>query len=527
MKENNNKKIQKVKERIKQIFIGLKNKKKKKIVIIALVLFAIILLIVSLRPKTAELNLFEVKKTDLSQEISLTGKVKAAESVSLSFERAGRIFSVNRKSGEEVREGTVIVSLDNSGLEAELAKAEAAVKSAESNLGKVLSGTRPEEISVQNAVVENAKLSLDIAERDLADKLTDSKGKTNEIINNKIDRFFTNPKTDPNLNFNIDDYALETRIESNKRLIEEKISAWNITEGVANQVPAAMETLTAIRDISDKLLLAFENDISTFYSQSTLDKWKTETAEARASVSSSATAITTAREKYVAALNAFAVAEKDLVLKVSGYTSFEKESAYANLESARAAVESVKAEIRRGMIISPISGILGKIGVIKGETVSAGTEVGAVISDKKFQIDAYVPEADIAKIKLGNLAKITLDSYGSDVVFDASIISIDLGETIVDGVTAYKAVIEFANEDERIMSGMTANVDVIGERKAQVIAVPQRAIISNDGRKFLNVLKDKDIVRVEVKTGFKGSDGYVEIINGISEGEKVVVSTPK
>ena len=488
-------------------------KKKKMVLIAAIVLAVAVLGMVLFRPKEPELNLYEAKKTDLAQEVSLTGKVKAAESVSLSFERTGRVSFLSAASGKKIYAGEFLASLDNSGLEANLAKAEA-------DLGDILSGTRPEETNVQRAVVENAKLLLEVAENDLLDKLADNKGKVGETIANKIDRFFSNPKTVPNLNFGISDYALESKIESEKAALESKMSAWNSALGAANGASAAMEALTAARNLSDSLLMAFGEDIVTGYSQSTIDGWETDTISVRSFASSAASAITVAREKYVSAGNSLAVAEKDLALMLSGATSFQ-------VESARAAVDSVKAEISKGIVRSPISGVIGKVEAVKGETVSAGTPVITVISDKKFQIEAYVPEADIAKIKPGNPAKVTLDAYGSDSVFGASVISIDPGETIVEGVTSYKAIIEFSEEDDRVKSGMTANVDVVGDGKSGVVAVPQRAVITDDGRKFLNVLKEGNITRVEVKTGFRGSDGYVEITEGLSEGEKVVVSIPK
>jgi RND family efflux transporter MFP subunit len=514
------------KNRVKETISGIKDAgrkglsgmagmaKKKKMVLIAGIIIAVAVLgVILLKPKEPELNLYEAKKTDLAQEVSLTGKVKAAESVSLSFERAGRISSFYAVSGKRIYAGEILASLNNSGLEADLAKAEA-------ELGNVLSGARPEEINVQKAVVENSKLIFEVAENDLLDKLADNKGKVGETIANKMDRFFSSPKTAPNLNFGISDYALESRIESEKAALESKMSAWNLAVGASDGAYAAMEALTAIRSLSDSLLLAFGENIVTGYSQSTVDGWETDTISVRSFASTAASAITVAREKYVSGGNSLAVAEKDLALMLSGATSFQ-------IESARAAVDSVKAEISKGIIRSPISGMIGKTDAVKGETVSAGAPVITVISDKRFQIEAYVPEADIAKIKTGNPAKVTLDAYGSDTVFQASVVSIDPGETIVEGVTSYKAIIEFDEDDERVKSGMTANADVMGGVKEGVVAVPQRAVITDDGRKFLNVLKEGNITRVEVKTGFRGSDGYVEIIEGLSEGEKVVVSLPK
>jgi len=335
---------------------------------------------------------------------------------------------------------------------------------------------------------------------------------------NKLDRFFTNPKTSPNLNFVISDFTLESKLESEKTVLESKMSAWDSASDVSGQAFAAMEAVTAMRNISDSLLIAFGDSIVTGYSQTTVDGWETDTIALRSFATTAAGTITTAREKYVSASNTLAVSEKDLALMLSGSSSFQ-------IESAGAAVDSVRAEINKGIIRSPISGVIGKIDVVLGESASVGMPVVTVISDKKLQMEAYVPEADIAKIKAGNRAEVTLDAYGSDVVFGASVVSIDPGETIVDGVTAYKAVLEFTEDDERVKSGMTANIDVMGEEKSGVVAVPQRAVITDNGRKFLDVLKGKDVVRVEVKTGFRGSDGYVEITEGISEGDKIVVST--
>jgi RND family efflux transporter MFP subunit len=494
-------------------FLNRLGKTKRRILIAGIILAVIIFVSFLLRPKPVEPNFFEAQVTDLSQEVSLTGKIKAAESVSLSFERSGRVSVVNKISGEKVYKGTVIASLDNSGLEANLAKAEA-------ELGSILSGARPEEVDIQKAVVKNADVVFGIAKKDLDDKLSDNKGKIEEMIANKIDRFFLNPKTAPELVFQVNDYWLESKIESDRRTLETSLLTWESSVGADDESSYAIEVFADVRDISDSLLMAFGDNIISNYSQTTINGWKTDTETLRSFASTASSAIATAREKWVVANNSLAIAEKDLTLMLSGATVFQ-------VDASKAAVEAVEAEIRKGMIISPINGVIGKIDITKGEMFTMGVEVASVISDKKFQIETYVPEVDVSKIKVGNPAEVTLDAYGSDIIFSASVISIDKGETVVDGVTAYKATIEFTDNDERIMSGMTANVDIKGESKSSVIAIPQRAVISADGKKFLDVLKDEETVRVEVKTGFKGSNGYVEITEGLSEGEKVLFLTSK
>ena len=105
MKNNREEKsILKIKAAARRGLSGLSGmaKKKKMFLIAAIVIGVAVLGMVVFRPKEPELNLYEAKKTDLSQEISLTGKVKAAESVSLSFERTGRISSFGAVSGKKI-----------------------------------------------------------------------------------------------------------------------------------------------------------------------------------------------------------------------------------------------------------------------------------------------------------------------------------------------------------------------------------------------------------------------------------------
>lgn len=500
---------------------------KKKLIVFFVIISAVVAGIILSRPVTPELNLFEANTRILFQEVSLTGRTRAAGSVVLNFERSGRIVALNKYAGDRVNSGTVIASLDNARLEAELAQAEATARLAEAELQNVFRGARPEEINVQRAVVENAKLSIDIASRDLQDRLADHQGKISEIMFNNTDRFFTEPQSNLYLSFNIRNYDIpESQIEAYRRAINSYMSEWISAKDERAMSSAAMSALSSIRDMSDALLLVFREDIITDRSLATINKWRADTEEVRAIASTASTVIAGARERYISAINSLAVAERNLALKIAGPTSFQIESASARIESARAAVNAVKAEIRKGQIISPINGTIGKIDIVRGEAVTTGREAVTIISDNRFEIETHIPEADIAKIKVHNPAKITLDAYGSEVIFDGSVTSIDLGETIVGGVTFYRAVVQFSAEDERIKPGMTANIDVMGDSTGKVIAVPRRAIISDNDRQFLNIWQEGNIIKTEVTTGFRSSDGFVEITSGLSEGNKVLISRP-
>ncbi|MBI3638621.1 efflux RND transporter periplasmic adaptor subunit, partial [Candidatus Wolfebacteria bacterium] len=130
-----------------------------------------------------------------------------------------------------------------------------------------------------------------------------------------------------------------------------------------------------------------------------------------------------------------------------------------------------------------------------------------------------------AKIKIGDTSEITLDAYGPDTLFKAKVVQVDLQATVVEGVATYKTTIQFLNEDKRILAGLTANVNILSDKKKNVLYALTRSIISDDGKKFVEISKDKKKnikEKIEIKIGLKGSDGRTEIISGLKEGDVVI-----
>jgi len=100
-----------------------------------------------------------------------------------------------------------------------------------------------------------------------------------------------------------------------------------------------------------------------------------------------------------------------------------------------------------------------------------------VISESGFKIEVNIPEVDISKVEVGDLAEVTLDAYGNDAMFNAEVITIDLAETVIEGVSTYGATLEFKEPDERVKSGMTASVDIVTGAREDVVYIPQRSVI--------------------------------------------------
>ena len=108
---------------------------------------------------------------------------------------------------------------------------------------------------------------------------------------------------------------------------------------------------------------------------------------------------------------------------------------------------------------------------------------------------------------------------------------VEPGETIVDGVVNYKTRIEFVEEsvgeevnlDPRIKSGLSATVVIEVAKEDRVVFVPSYSVYEDEeGEHYVMKYDIAGSVKTPVEVGITGSDGSMEIISGLREGDKVV-----
>jgi multidrug efflux pump subunit AcrA (membrane-fusion protein) len=146
------------------------------------------------------------------------------------------------------------------------------------------------------------------------------------------------------------------------------------------------------------------------------------------------------------------------------------------------------------------------------------------MADAPLEIEAYVPEADVAKVKVGDVARVTMDAYPG-VTFEARAIYVAYVETLLEGVATYKLRFQLEGDDERLKPGMTTDMDIATEVRENVITVPQRAVITRNSERIVRVADGEVSREVKVVTGIRGTDGQIEVISGLSEGDLVIVGT--
>lgn len=483
--------------------------KKHWIIVSVAVVLVVLASFILFKEDDVEHDFIVAERMDLIQEVSLTGRVKSAEAVDLAFLNSGRVARVYKDVGEKTEKEDLLLKLENFDIEAKLAQARADVKVEEATLNELIAGTRPEELEVQNVEVQSAVVALDDSKKNLANKIQDSYTKSEDAIRNKVDRFISNPRSsNPQLTFLVVGQQ-KTDIESGRVMVEGLLVSWKdsldallLEDVLAVNVNEAKNNLDQIKSFLEDVALAVNSlTEGASLSKTTIDGYKSDVSTARTNVNTAISNLLSANEKSRNAESSLALEKSELALKKAGSTSEEVTAQEAKLEKANASVKNYLTEIEKTFIRAPIVGVVSMQDAKVGEIVSANEVLISLIGNDQFEIEANVPEADIAKIEIGDKAEVTLDAYGSDVIFKSEVVKIDPAETILEGVATYRTILYFLTGDSRVRPGMTANIDISTGSRRDVIAIPLRAVVSKNGIKIVRVLQNSELKEIEVVIG--------------------------
>ncbi len=173
-------------------------------------------------------------------------------------------------------------------------------------------------------------------------------------------------------------------------------------------------------------------------------------------------------------------------------------------------------------LLTPIDGLVTLKNVETGEKVDANATI-IEISDKLI-IKALIDETDIGKVKGGTKTKIIIDAYPDEDLW-GKIIKIAYSPTVESNVTNYEAIVEFMSKTNKLLkSGMTADVDIITFEKKDILLLPKKAVKQKKEGAIVLIPRENDkSYPQEIEIG-KSDENNVEIISGLEEGDKVIIT---
>lgn len=234
-----------------------------------------------------------------------------------------------------------------------------------------------------------------------------------------------------------------------------------------------------------------------------------------------------AHDRHAVAEATLESARRTLELVRAGHTEGTRQ-AEAEVERARAALESATVDRSFTVLRSPIAGVIASVATQKGETVAAGLNAPTfvtVVDLDRLQVNAYVDEVDIGKIENGQLTTFTVDAFPARD-FKSRVAAIYPTATIQDNVVKYIVALDIDGEYAGLLRPeMTASVRIDLDQRT-VLAVPTRAIRQEGGRSVVRAVLDGGGTEARpVRVGWR--DGpWVEITEGLVKGDRILLDAP-
>ena len=218
------------------------------------------------------------------------------------------------------------------------------------------------------------------------------------------------------------------------------------------------------------------------------------------------------------------------------------DNAQFEYDTAASSLSEAESDVAETVITAPMSGVVvgepKTPGTMAVQGNSSPTVIMRIADTGTKQIIAKVDETDIGKIKVGQDATFTVDSY-TNKTFTAHVSKISQTDTTYSwdttnttsssaassaSVIYYYVTLDVDDPNDDLRLGMTARVDISTSQKENALVVPIAALKTNNSGSYVVVVHDDGSTEnVMVQTGIY-SDDYVEITSGLSVGDKVSIA---
>lgn len=198
--------------------------------------------------------------------------------------------------------------------------------------------------------------------------------------------------------------------------------------------------------------------------------------------------------------------------------------AKTNMEASESAVKQLQSQLGKTSIRAPFSGVIDEIITEQGSVVSpGGLALMRLVNLSDMRVKASVPENYLQSVTKGDPVKVNFPAI--DTSIDGKISGV--GSFINPTNRTFQIEVEIPNTEKRIKPNLMASLQINDYTNENALAIPTNCIQENaTGEKFVYVLTEvggnnAQVSRRQIETG-KRSEGFVEVLRGLSDGDIVV-----
>jgi HlyD family secretion protein len=529
--------------------------------------------------------LASVEKGTLIVSVSGSGQISSLNQVDIKPKVSGDVVYVGVKNGQEVKKGGLLVQIDASDAKRELQDAEINLETAQVQLQELLEP--PDELGALQA--ENSLTKAKNAKKEAENNIIEG---YEDAFNAVTDVFFDLPGIMAGLNnilygYDIADSektlsgywntsALINSISINdrdqlERFIDKDKNAYNETsikysknfndykntsryaeeEAIENLLEETLDTLRSAAEV-------VKNEINM------LDFWVNSRSKRNERIFGAVTDYQSDLKSYNSKTNSYlsnllqvqrsfednkqvvldaeySIKEKELSLEklMEGPDDFDIRTKKIVIQQKEATLVTARENLAGCYVHAPFDGIITKVNVEKGDSVSGNTTVATLITKQRIA-EISLNEIDVAKVKAGQKVTLTFDAIDG-LEITGEVAEVDSIGTVSQGVVSYNIKIGFDTQDDRIKPGMSVSTSIIIDVKQNVLLIPNSAVKSQGDIYYVETLsgsasQNQATANVsgitsntlpgqqQIEIG-STNDTYSEVTSGLKEGDTVVTQT--
>jgi HlyD family secretion protein len=482
--------------------------------------------------------LIQLEASSLERAVRSAEQTLAIQEANLAELRAGASeedIAVAEASLESAKASLTSAQAGSAGAQASLASAQAGLISAKSALTKaeLARDALPDTDVTAKANLKSAQAGLSSAQAQLDALLKGADAETveqarlnweqakNSLWNAQLERDAVNgnPKSPG--------YAKEqmkaavANAEIAVRLAE--ISYQQAQEGATEETIAAARASVAAAEAQVTNAQAQLDDIGDQIAQAEAAVTQAEAtvAQAESQVAQAKAGVLQADASVLQAKAAVAQAEANLAMLLKGASEEKLAIAEAQVAQARISLEDAQDNLAKAALVAPFDGVVTEVYVAEGEWAS-GLAV-ELVDTRSLEVVLDVDEIDIGTIAVGQPAAITLETW-PDQKLVGEVASIAPKAKVQSEIVTYEVHLSLQAGDLPILTGMTANAELVTANRENVLLVPNRAIIADRqaGKYYVNLVQGDTMAKTEVTIGLRDKN-FTEITSGLEEGDQLVI----
>ncbi len=217
-----------------------------------------------------------------------------------------------------------------------------------------------------------------------------------------------------------------------------------------------------------------------------------------------------------------ALADKQALFEEGLGIETDVDNARRVLIEAQADLENARIQLEKMQVLAPISGYLTELTDISESTlVQQNTVIGKVVDYSRVLVDLNIPNSQISAVQLGQPVRIINYAF-PDQTFAGEITIIDPALNPTTRTFRVEAAVN--NPDLVLRPGMFVRAEIVTESRAGVVIIPRELILSRQNRQVVFIVEQESVAEMrEITTGLE-EEMFVEVLEGLSEGERLITS---